>query len=72
MSDDAEGVEYETTREWDADGAVGYLLSLSFCSPAVLGDDREALEDLVRERLAASGEPPYEEEATPSVIAGRT
>lgn len=69
--EDAEKVTFETDREWDADGVVGYLLSLSFCSPAVLGDDREAFETAVRERLAAFGEPPYEEEATVSVIAGQ-
>ncbi|MFB6220280.1 MAG: class I SAM-dependent methyltransferase [Halolamina sp.] len=67
---DAEKVEFETERAWDADGVVGYLLSLSFCSPAVLGEERAAFEEAVRERLAAFGEPPYEETATVSVIAG--
>ncbi|MFW5938862.1 MAG: class I SAM-dependent methyltransferase [Halolamina sp.] len=67
-----DGVEervLDVDREWDADSVVGYLLSLSFCSPAVLGDDRDGFETAVRERLAAFEEP-YEEEATVEVIAG--
>lgn len=64
-------VEFERTRRWDADGVVGYLLSLSFCSPAVLGEDSEAFEQSVRERLAEFGSPPYEEEATVRVISGK-
>ena len=59
----------DVDREWDADGVVGYLLSLSFCSPAVLGDDRTAFERDVRAALEEFAEP-YEEEATVSVIAG--
>ncbi|WP_435117266.1 class I SAM-dependent methyltransferase [Halolamina sp. C58] len=66
---DAEERVFQVEREWDADGVVGYLLSLSFCSPAVLGDDREAFESAVRERLAEFDEP-YEEDATVDVIAG--
>ncbi|NHX35443.1 hypothetical protein G9C84_03105 [Halolamina sp. R1-12] len=46
---------------------VGYLLSLSFCSPAVLGDDWERFENAVRERLTGFDEP-YEETATVEVI----
>jgi SAM-dependent methyltransferase len=67
---DTKTVEFERTREWDADGVVGYLLSLSFCSPAVLGEEREPFEQAVRERLAEFGSPPYEEEATVNVITG--
>ncbi|GAB7013810.1 class I SAM-dependent methyltransferase [Halolamina salina] len=67
--DDVEEHVVEVEREWDADGVVGYLLSLSFCSPAVLGDDREAFESAVCERLSEFDEP-YEEAATVDVIAG--
>ncbi|WP_079234813.1 trans-aconitate 2-methyltransferase [Halolamina sp. CBA1230] len=66
---DAEERTFELDREWDADGVVGYLLSLSFCSPAVLGDDREQFEADVRAALQAY-EQPYEEEAETSVVAG--
>lgn len=68
--DDVEERAFQVEREWDADSVVGYLLSLSFCSPAVLGDDRTAFENAVRERLATFEEP-YEEDATVEVIAGQ-
>lgn len=54
---DVEVAEFPFEREWDADGVVGYVLSLSFCSPAVLGDDRAAFEADVRDRLAGVEEP---------------
>jgi len=60
---------FEIEREWDADGVIGYLLSLSFCSPGVLGDAREAFENAVRERLTEFDEP-FEEEATIDVLTG--
>jgi SAM-dependent methyltransferase len=66
---DAEERVFEVEREWDDDSVVGYLLSLSFCSAAVLGDDRQAFEDAVRERLA-DFEEPYEAEGTVEVITG--
>ncbi|GAB7095839.1 class I SAM-dependent methyltransferase [Halolamina litorea] len=68
--DDVERHSFEVEREWDDRSVIGYLLSLSFCSPAVLGDDREAFEHAVRERLSAF-EAPYEEAATVELIAGR-
>lgn len=68
--DDVEEHVVEVAREWDDENVVGYLLSLSFCSPAVLGDDREAFEDAVRDRLTEFDEP-YEEDATVEVITGR-
>lgn len=67
----AETRTFDGDREWDADGVVGYLLSLSFCSPAVLGDDCEEFERDVRAALEVF-EAPYEEEATVNVIAGTT
>ena len=67
--DGAEEQLFEVDREWDADSVVGYLLSLSFCSPAVL-DDRDAFERDVRGALSEFAEP-YEEEAELSVITGQ-
>jgi SAM-dependent methyltransferase len=58
-------------REWTVDEIVGYCLSLSFCSPAVLGDDRDAFEADVRERLRASGEEPFVQDAEVEVLSGR-
>lgn len=46
---------FDDRRELDADAVVGYVLSLSFCSPEQLGDDREAFESVLRERLAEMG-----------------
>ena len=65
----AEERTFAVDREWDDDSVVGYLLSLSFCSPAVLGDDRAEFEADVRAALEAFDEP-YAEEATVSVVAG--
>lgn len=67
---DVTHVAFPLEREWDADAVVGYLLSLSFCSPAVLGDDREALEAAVRDRLAAFEEPHVQTGAV-AVTSGR-
>ena len=67
--DDAEKQVFNVDREWDADSVVGYLLSLSFCSPAALGEDREAFERDVRAALDAFEEP-YEEDAAVRVVAG--
>ena len=39
-------------RELDAGAVVGYVLSLSFCSPEELGDGLDAFESDLRERLA--------------------
>ncbi len=56
-------------RTWTVDGVVGYLLSLSFCSPAVLGDRRAAFERECRERLASEG--PLVHEVETRVTTGR-
>ncbi|SHH43666.1 class I SAM-dependent methyltransferase [Halobaculum gomorrense] len=57
-------VESATTTErrvLDADAVVGYVLSLSFCSPETLGDRRRAFESALHERLSDLGGPfPYE------------
>lgn len=60
---------FEVEREWDDDSVVGYLRSLSFCSPAVLGDDEAAFEQDVRDALS-DYEEPYEENAIATVISG--
>ncbi|NEU58351.1 class I SAM-dependent methyltransferase [Halorussus sp. MSC15.2] len=38
-------------REWTIDEAVGYVFSLSFCSPERFGDEKDAFEADLRERL---------------------
>ncbi len=62
---------FESEREWTVDGVVGYVLSLSFCSPRVLGDDRAAFEADLRERLADRPEETFVEDVTVEVISGR-
>ncbi|ELZ22522.1 type 11 methyltransferase [Halosimplex carlsbadense 2-9-1] len=52
-----ETATFERTREWSVDGVVGYVFSLSFCSPARFGDEREDFETEVRERLDELGGP---------------
>ncbi|WP_435065284.1 class I SAM-dependent methyltransferase [Halobaculum sp. EA56] len=56
-------------HELDADGVVGYVLSLSFCSPEMLGDDLPAFEADLRTRLAELGGP-FAYERTVEVTSG--
>jgi ubiquinone/menaquinone biosynthesis C-methylase UbiE len=48
---DVEVREFESEREWTVDGVVGYVFSLSFSSPEQFGDEKEAFESDLRERL---------------------
>lgn len=69
-----EGVEtvtFETEREWTADAVVGYVHSLSFCSPERLGEGREAFEADLRARLEELGDGPFVQARETEVIAGR-
>jgi SAM-dependent methyltransferase len=67
---DVQRATVERTLRWDADSVVGYVLSLSYCSPAVLGEAREAFErDL---RAALSGvQGPLTSDGTQTVVTGR-
>ncbi|PSQ04984.1 class I SAM-dependent methyltransferase [Halobacteriales archaeon QS_6_71_20] len=56
-------------RELDADAVVGYVLSLSFCSPEQLGEEATAFEADLRARLAAVGGP-FTYERTVEVTSG--
>ncbi|MFC7070104.1 class I SAM-dependent methyltransferase [Halobaculum lipolyticum] len=55
--DDVRVESVSERRELDADAVVGYVLSLSFCSPAELGADLSAFESELRSRLADVGAP---------------
>lgn len=67
---DVERVGFERTREWTVDGVVGYVFSLSFCSPATFGDEQETFEADLRDRLESLGAPfPQVDEV--EVISGR-
>jgi SAM-dependent methyltransferase len=70
--EDAETREFRVDRDWTVEGVLGYVFSLSYCSPATLGDDQAAFADRVRSRLRDHGEPPFRQPARVEVIAGRT
>jgi len=61
----------DVTREWNRDSIVGYVFSLSFCSPAVFGEDKEAFEEETRTRLSDLEESTFEQNVTISIISGR-
>lgn len=69
---DVETPVFEFEREWDVDGVVGYVFSLSFCSPRTFGDDRDAFEADLRARLADRDEQVFVEDVKVNVVAGRT
>lgn len=56
-------------REWSVEGVVGYVFSLSFCAPATFGEDRDAFEAALRERLAER-EAPFVQRGEVTVISG--
>ncbi|MFC7135799.1 class I SAM-dependent methyltransferase [Halobaculum litoreum] len=67
--DDVRVASVGERRDLDADAVVGYVLSLSFCSPERLGTDRRAFEDALRARLAEVGGP-FTYERTVEVTSG--
>lgn len=62
---------FDIDREWRVDDIVGYVFSLSYCSPETFGDEQSNFEDDVRERLAELGSGPFHQTATVEVISGR-
>jgi len=70
--DDVEVATFETDREWDVDDIVGYVFSLSFCSPGTFGDERESFENDLRARLSEMEGEPFVQRAETKIIAGRT
>ena len=68
---DVETATFEFRREWDADGVVGYVLSLSFCSPKVLGDDLEAFEADLRADLDGRDGDVFVQDVTVEIVSGR-
>lgn len=67
---DVEEVEIPIRREWSVDDVVGYVFSLSFCSPATFGDEKADFEAALRDRLAEPGGGPFEQETSVEVISG--
>ncbi len=65
-----ETATFERTREWTADEVVGYVFSLSFCSPATFGGEKGDFESELRERLDDLGGP-FEQTDEVRVVSGR-
>jgi len=61
---------FERTREWSVDGVVGYVFSLSFCAPEEFGEEAEAFETDLRERLGGR-DGPFPQDDDVRVISGR-
>lgn len=61
----------EFTREWSIDCIVGYVFSLSYCSPAILGDAKEAFEASLRTRLVEFDQQPFTQHVELSIISAR-
>ncbi|WP_228842376.1 class I SAM-dependent methyltransferase [Halococcus agarilyticus] len=68
---DVETAVFESEREWTIDGVVGYVFSLSYCSPETFGEEREAFERDLRSRLRERDEEVFTEDVTRTTIAGR-
>jgi ubiquinone/menaquinone biosynthesis C-methylase UbiE len=68
---DVETATFDFEREWDVESVVGYVFSLSFCSPRTFGDDREAFEEDLRARMRELDQP-FVQEGSVEVISGRT
>lgn len=69
---DVDLATFETEREWDVDSIVGYVFSLSYCSPETFGDERQAFETDLRTHLKARGRETFVQRAETEIIAGRT
>lgn len=48
---DVEKLSIRTKRRWNVDEIVGYLFSLSYCSPEMLGDQKDKFEKDIRKCL---------------------
>lgn len=62
---------FPVERDWTPDAVVGYLLTLSFCSPAILGDRQADFERDVRQALAEFDRETFRETGEVRVTRGR-
>lgn len=68
---DVEVTTFESEREWDLDDIVGYVFSLSYCSPETFGTDEKAFEDDLRALLNERDEAVFVQDAVVKIISGR-
>jgi SAM-dependent methyltransferase len=64
-----ERIEFE--RMWDVDSIVGYVFSLSFCSPEAFGVDKDAFETDLCAHLDERGRETFGQDVAVEVISGR-
>jgi hypothetical protein len=65
-----ESLEIRVQRSWTPDEIVGYLLSLSYCSPKASGDQQAEFEAAVRDSLAERDESRFVQNDVETVISG--
>ncbi|SEO35802.1 hypothetical protein SAMN04487948_10246 [Halogranum amylolyticum] len=58
-------------REWDVDSVVGYVFSLSFCSPATFGEEKEAFDSDLRAYLNRLEDERFVQHTEVEVISGK-
>ena len=71
--EDVENRQFRFEREWTVDGVVGYVFSLSFCTPATFGDDAGAFEKELRallRELAEGADERFDQTGHVDVISG--
>lgn len=69
--ENVENKQFEFERQWTIDGVVGYVFSLSFCSPETFGDDADAFEEELRARLRELDSESFSQTGTVDVVSGR-
>jgi hypothetical protein len=68
--ENVESLEIHVTRSWTADEIIGYLFSLSFCSPKMLGEQKSEFEADIREYLAEQNKTTFRQHDIETVISG--
>lgn len=63
---------FEFEREWRVDSIIGYLFSLSYCSPDTVGERKNSFEDDLRALLNERDEAAFVQDAEVQIISGRT
>lgn len=67
---DVQTATFDLRREWRVDEVVGYVFSLSYCSPETFGQDKAAFENDLRAVLRDRGGP-FVQDTVVQVISGR-
>ncbi|MFC6961147.1 class I SAM-dependent methyltransferase [Halocatena marina] len=68
---DIEVTSIESEREWEIGSIVGYVFSLSYCSPDIFGDDKDAFEADLRTHLNEREEETFTQDVTVEMITAR-